>query len=355
MSDKMNMSRRTALKTFGVAAAGALAAPSVITRSLAAGETLVVYNFDGLLGKVIKDHWIDPFSQTTGVKVEVLTMQGSSPPMAKIKAQVDAGRPDADVIPMQMPDYVFGVRNNLFQTIDAKDMPEYANLYPDYITPHGPKLVLWSYGLAYNTDKIKTAPTAWADLWDPQYKGKAALNEALFDQALQMANLVAKGKPLPVDDATFAALTRLRPNLATLWTTGAQAEQLLRTGEVWIMPVWNGRVYPLKDQGVPIDFVSPKEGFFTRADPFCIPRGAKNPDLAKAFINFSCTVAPQQALAKGLFYASPNQKVVYPPEIAKRVVVSTREELARAVPENFEVIVDNLPDWRRRWDAWKQS
>jgi len=164
MSDTMKMSRRSVLNTLGVAAAGALAAPAVITRSLAAGETLVVYNFDGLLGKVIKEHWIDPFSQKNGVKVEVLTMQGSSPPMAKIKAQIDAGRPDADVIPMQMTDYVFGVRNKLFQPIDAKDMPEYANLYQDYITPHGPKLVLWSYGLAYNTDKIKTPPTAWADL-----------------------------------------------------------------------------------------------------------------------------------------------------------------------------------------------
>lgn len=355
MTDKIRLSRRTALKGLGALAAAPLAAPVVITRSLAAGETLVVYNFDGLLGKVIKDHWIDPFTQKTGVKVEVLTMQGSSPPMAKIKAQVDAGRPDADVIPMQMTDYVFGVRNNLFQTIDAKDMPEYANLYPSYITPHGPKLVLWSYGIGYNTEKVKTPPTKWADLWDPQYKGKVALNEALFDQALEMVNLVVKGKPLPVDDATFAALTKLRPNLATLWTTGAQAEQLIRSGEVSLIAVWNGRVYPLKDQGVPIDFVSPQEGFFTRADPFCIPRGARNPDLAKAFINFSCTVAPQQAMAEKLFYASPNKKVVYSPEIAKRVVVSTPEELARAVPEDYEAIVDNLPEWRRRWDAWKQS
>ncbi len=35
-------------------------------------------------------------------------------------------------------------------------MPEYANLYPSYITPHGPKLVLWSYGIATNTEKVKT-------------------------------------------------------------------------------------------------------------------------------------------------------------------------------------------------------
>ncbi len=86
----------------------------------------------------------------------------------------------------------------------------------------------------------------------------------------------------------------------------------------------------------------------TRADPFCIPRGARNPDLAKAFINFSCTVAPQQANGREAFYASPNKKVVYFAGLAKRVVVSTPEELARAVPENYEAIVDNLPEKRRR-------
>jgi putative spermidine/putrescine transport system substrate-binding protein len=84
----------------------------------------VVYNFDGLLGKYIKEAWIDPFAPDNNVQVEIQTMQGSSPPMAKIKAQIDAGRPDADVIPMQLTDYVFATRNDIVCT---------GNLNPDIL------------------------------------------------------------------------------------------------------------------------------------------------------------------------------------------------------------------------------
>jgi len=344
--------RRTVLKGFGAAG---IAAPFLLTRAATQDNSLVVYNFDGVLGKFIKEAWIDPFGQEHGVRVETLTMQGSSPPMAKIKAQVDAGRPDASVIPMQLTDHVFAVRNGLLLPIGRDEIAEYRNLYPQFITNEGPGLILWSYGLAYNTEHIKTPPTQWKDLWSPAYKGKVALNEALFDQAVQMVNLAWKGKPTPVDDETFAHLAKLRPNLVSLWSTGAQAEQLMRTGEAWITPLWNGRVYTLKDQGVPIDFVKPQEGFFVRYDPYCIPKGAKNPKLAKQWIDFICGAEPQRVLAEKLYYASPNKNVVYTPEVAKRVVVASPSDLKLAVKEDYEAIVDQLGDWRRRWDAWKQS
>jgi putative spermidine/putrescine transport system substrate-binding protein len=349
------ISRRTMVKRLSAALAGTFAAPALLTRVAAQSKTLVVYNFDGILGKFVKESWIDPFAQKHGVRVETLTMQGSSPPMAKIKAQVDAGRPDADVIPMQLTDYVFAVRNNLLMPIGHNEITEYQNLYPQFITDHGPGLILWVYGIAYNTERVKTPPKRWKDLWDPAYKGKVALNEALFEQAVQMVNLAWRGKPTPVDDETFAQLAKLRPNLVSLWTTGAQAEQLMRTGEAWITPLWNGRVYTLKDQGVPIEFVKPEEGFFVRYDPYCIPRGAQNPDLAKQWINFICSEEPQRALAEKLYYASPNKKVTYSPDVAKRVVVSSPTDFKLAVKEDYEGIVDDLGAWRRRWDAWKQS
>ena len=346
------VSRRTALR--GTVAA-VIMAPAIVTHARADDKVLVVYNFDGVLGKYIKESWIDPFAADNNVRVEILTMQGSSPPMAKIKAQIDAGRPDADVIPMQQTDYVFATRNSMLAPIGRDEIPEYANLYPEFISDYGPGLILWSYGIAYNTKKVTTPPTRWKDLWNPAYKGKVALNEALFEQAVQMVNLATKGKSTPVDDQTFAELAKLKPSLVSLWTTGAQAEQLLRSEEVWLTPLWNGRVYNLQEQNVPVEFVTPEEGFFVRYDPYCIPRGARNPALAKKWINFICGTARQSGLAEKLYYASPNRKVTYSPEIARKVVVSRPEDLKRAVPEDYAAIVDEIGAWRRRWDAWKIS
>jgi putative spermidine/putrescine transport system substrate-binding protein len=317
-------------------------------------KTLVVNNFDGILGTFIKGAWIDPFAADNNIRIETLTIQGSSPPMAKIKMQVDAGRPpDADVIFMQMTDYVFATRNNLLMPIGRDEIPEYANLYPEFITDHGPGLHPWCYGIAYNTKRIQTPPKRWKDLWNPIYKGKVALNEALFEQAVQMVNLATKGKPTPVDDQTFAELVKLRPNLVSLWTTAAQAEQLLRSEEAWLTPFWNGRVFTLQEQNVPVEFVAPEEGYFVRYDPYCIPRGARNPALAKKYLNFICGAPRQRALAEKLFYASVNREVTYSPELARKVVIATPEDLKRAAQEDYGAVVDNVGSWRRRWDAWK--
>jgi putative spermidine/putrescine transport system substrate-binding protein len=164
------LTRRVVLKALAGSAATGLAMPAIVNRAYA-NETLVVYNFDGIIGKFIKENWIDPFAKSEGVRIDVLTMQGSSPPMAKIKAQVDAGRPDADVIPMQLTDYTFAVRNNLLMPIGRDEIPEYANLFPEFVTDHGPGLILWCYGLAYNTKHIAERPKQWKEMWNPAYIG----------------------------------------------------------------------------------------------------------------------------------------------------------------------------------------
>lgn len=354
----MRNSRHTTIgrRRFLGLTASALAAPTAISsQAWAQGKTFVIYSFDGVLGRAFKEQIIPPFEKQHGVRVETITMPGSVPPMQKVKATVDAGRPEADVIAMQLTDYVFARRNNLLMPLSASDIPEYKNLYPQFITEHGPGLLLWSYGIAYNTQQVKEAPTSWKDLWDPKYKGKVAINDPIFDQVLQMVNLTFTGKALPVSDETFKHLTELRPNLLTLYTTGAQAEQLMRQQEIVLGAVWNSRAAAVQDEGVPIKFVAPKEGIFVRYNPFSVLRGARDPDLAKAWINYVCSKEPQSLLAEKGYQGSPNKEVVYSQHIKERIIVTDPEVLKRAVKEDFDTIVDNVAEWRRRWDAWKQA
>jgi putative spermidine/putrescine transport system substrate-binding protein len=355
-SKHVKVDRRGFFRLATAAVATSVASPAVFSaQAWAQNKTFVVYSFDGVLGKTFKELIIPPFEAKHGVRIETITMPGSVPPMQKIKAMVDAGRPEADVLPMQLTDYVFARRNNLVLPIGRNDIPEYKNLYPQFITDHGPGLLLWSYGIAYNTNHIKQAPTTWKDLWNPAYKGKVAINDPIFDQVLQMVNLTYTGKPLPVTDETFKRLTELRPNLLTLYSTGAQAEQLMRQEEIWIGAMWNSRTAAVQDEGAPWKFAAPNEGFFVRYNPFGIPRGARDPDFAKEWINYVCGKGPQSILAEKGYQGSPNKDVVYSDHIKSRLIVTDPEVLKRAVKEDFDTIVDNIPEWRRRWDAWKQS
>lgn len=349
------VTRRSTLRAL---AATGLAGPYVFTRSAAAQDPkqLSVYNLDGALGKFFEENWIKPFAQENDVKVNIITIVGSSAPLDKLAAQIAAGRPEVDVMILQPPALIFAERNNMMLKLSASDLPETKNFYDGYVTPFGPKLVLWCYGIAYNTEIIKTPPKKWRDLWDARFKGQLGLNDTLSEQAMEMANL-AFGRPItPINNETFSALTSLRQNIVSMWTTGAQAEQLFRNREIAISPLWNGRVYNLTDQGVPLDFVVPDEGFFVRWNAYVVARGAKNPELAAKYINFIMGEKRQLAVAEKFYYGSPHKNVKYStPEIARRVVLTSQENLAKVIPEDFDVISKELPEWTRQWNRWKAS
>ncbi len=355
-SKSSNLSRRRILQGAGASAAFVAASPYFFTRAQAQGDPRVVrfYTQDGTLGDLYMEHWYKPFVEMHDLRAEYIPLQGGNAPMEKLQAQIAVGRPEVDVVPLHGNQLVFALRNDMLMPVPRDAIPEYANLHPQYITDWGPGMVLWCYGLAYNTEKVVPAPTSWKALWDPQYAGRVALNEALNDQALQMVNITFKGSPYPVDEETFRHLTALRPNLVTLWSSGADAEQLFRNDEIVMTPFWNGRVTQLKSEGLPIEFAVPDEGFFVRHSTYAIPRGARNPDMAMAWLDFVIGVEPQKRLVE-FGYGTPNKLVEYTPEEAAAVIVTDEAVVAKAVQEDFERILDESARWSQMWTAWKAS
>lgn len=351
-----NITRRNVLKSATASAAFVASAPYFFTRAHAAEDPKVVrfYMQDGSLGDLYMEHWYKPFVEMHDLKPEYIQLQGGNAPMEKLQAQIAAGRPEADVVPLHPNQLVFARRNDMLMPVPRDAVPEYANLYPEYITDWGPGMVLWCYGLAYNTEKVDPAPTSWKALWDPAYAGRVALNEALKDQALEMVNMTYKGSPYPVDEATFEHLSALRPNLVTLWSSGADAEQLFRNDEIVMTPFWNGRVTQLKSEGLPIAFAVPDEGIIVRNSTYAVPKNARNPDMAIAWFDFVLGVEPQKRLVE-YGYGTPNKLVEYTPEEEAAVIVTDPEVVANAIPEDFEKIVDESARWNDLWTAWKAS
>ncbi len=77
--------------------------------------------------------------------------------------------------------YCFNEGDLLLAEIDPANVPNLQHLLPffadDTSLTHNGKLYVvpyncGPYGLAYNTDVVKEAPTSWNILWDPMYAGK---------------------------------------------------------------------------------------------------------------------------------------------------------------------------------------
>jgi len=352
---KMKLNRRTVIKS-ALGAGAVFSTPYFFVKANAASDPKVLnmYNFDGSLGEFYTKHWYDPFIDKFDIKMNHIKLKGSRVPLEKVQAQINAGKPETDVMPMHQDQVIFAERNNLAMEVDASAIPEFANYYDKGVTKYGPKMVLWCYGLAYNTELVKPAPTSWKVLWDPQYAGKVAVNEGLKDQTLQMVNLAFKGSPYPVDAQTFKHLSDLRPSLVSLWSGGADAEQLFRNGEIVMTPFWNGRVTKLRGEGLPLAFATPEEGFFVRSSVYGIPRGAANPDMAHEWLNWVIGAGPQKEMVK-YGYGTFNKNVVHTAEEAANVIVADPEVMKYAVSEDFNQILDNGKEWTDMWNKWKSS
>ena len=350
------ISRREIIKGAGAATATVLATPYFFVKAHAASDPkhMRMYNFDGNLGDFYTKHWYGPFMEKFDVKMDFIRLKGSRAPLEKVQAQINAGQPETDDLPLHADQVIFAKRNDLMRNVTRSEIPESKNFYDQFFTEYGPNLVLWCYGLAYNTEKVKPAPTSWKILWDKQYAGKVALNEGLKDQTLQMVNLAFKGSPYPVDAETFKHLSDIRPGLVSLWGSGADAEQLFRNDEIVMTPFWNGRVTKLKKEGLPLEFATPDEGFFVRSSVYGIPKNARNPEMALEWLNWVMGKGPQKKMVE-FGYGTPNKLVEHTPEEAKAVIVADPEVVKKAVKEDFTRILDNSASWTDMWTKWKST
>ena len=350
------INRREIIKGAGATAATFLATPYFFVKANAASDPkhMRMYNFDGNLGDFYTKHWYGPFMEKFDVKMDFIRLKGSRAPLEKVQAQINAGQPETDVLPLHPDQVIFAKRNDLMRNVTRSEIPESKNFYDQFFTEYGPNLVLWCYGLAYNTEKVKPAPTSWKILWDKQYAGKVALNEGLKDQTLQMVNLAFKGSPYPVDAETFKHLSDIRPGLVSLWGSGADAEQLFRNDEIVMTPFWNGRVTKLKKEGLPLEFATPDEGFFVRSSVYGIPKNARNPEMALEWLNWVMGKGPQKKMVE-FGYGTPNKLVEHTPEEAKAVIVADPEVVKKAVKEDFTRILDNSASWTDMWTKWKST
>jgi len=193
-----------------------------------------------------------------------------------------------------------------------KVFPVFRNL-PGLVEGNKTWFVPWDWGntsITYRTDLIKNPEMSWKLLWDPQYKGKIAAIDAVHDTPM-VAGLVAGVDPFNMDDAqieiTRKKLQEQRPLLKMYTTDMTSIEQALASGELVAAMTWNASAVSLKKQGVPVEFMNPKEGMLTWVCGFVKMKGSgAHDDLIYDFINSRMEDASGQALIENYGYGSSN-------------------------------------------------
>jgi len=157
-------------------------------------------------------------------------------------------------------------------------------------------IYMGALGFCSNTNELKRlglkAPTSWNDLLNAKYKGNFMMAHpgtsgtaytALWSQVLRLGS----------EDAAINYMKELNKNVLSYTRSGAGPTGPLGRGEVATGLVFSHDCTAAILRGNPLVVSFPKEGTGFEIGGIALVKGAKNPDAAKAYIDFALSAEAQ--------------------------------------------------------------
>lgn len=313
---------------------------------------LVINSFGGSYEKVHRDLVIEPFEKQYGVKVKVVTAY-SSDTLAQLRAQKE--NPQFDVVHFSGGLEAVAAKEGLLAPIRPDQLQNHDSMYPFAVEGigegRGPVYSAAVIGLLYNTDKVDPAPDSWNDLKDERFRGRLLITDAASNTygmlGFLMMNKVAGGTLEDIDPG----LAFVEPLLdgATLVSKSPEIQQNFAQGTAWIAPYAQDYAHTLRQAGLPVGFVQPKEGAAYAPITVNLVANRPNQDLALKFIDFSIRAEASAGWAEALRYMPTNREARLSPEVAKEVVYGP-EAVANLVGFDALRVGELRPQWNEAWN-----
>jgi len=286
----------------------------------AQGNSLTVISFGGAYGGAHKKHMVDPFQKDTGVTVQFDSYSGG---VAEMKAQVESGNIQWDVISIEAIDLERACSEGLLESIDFSQLPPGADGTParDDFIPAALKsdctveTDVFTVLYAYNKNTIgKVIPSSIQDLFDlKKIPGKRALRsrpQINLEWAL-LADGVPKDKVYEVlateqgQARAFAKLDTIKSEVVW-YDSWSQAPQLLNDGGAVLVQSAQGRFYgAIREENRP--FVMVWDGHLYDTEGWSILKGTPRRDLAMKFILYATQSQPLAGVTNDTAYG-PSRK-----------------------------------------------
>lgn len=256
----------------------ALAVLAPLSTAFAAEGKLVLYTSQP---NTDAQQTVDAFmAKNPGVQVEWVR-DGTPKILAKLRAEIEAGQPQPDLLLIADVVTMEGLKTEgrLMAYPEVKADGIDAALIDKDKSYFSTKLI--TTGIVYNTN-APFKPTSWEDLKKPEVKDQLVMPSPLTSGAAMIHTVTLTG-----------ALSEGWDFYKALAENGAQASG--GNGDVLKAVSGGDKLYGMivdympireKAKGAPVEFVFPTEGVSAVTEPVAILSTAKNPDAAKAFVDF---------------------------------------------------------------------
>jgi putative spermidine/putrescine transport system substrate-binding protein len=329
-----------AIGAFGVASSSAWAQ----------SKTLYIGMNGGPMEKAYTSGVLPDFEKANNVKV-VVVPGTSSDVLAKLLAnrnspQIHVAFLDDGVMARAVS---MGVCEKLDDAPVLKQLYPFARLKDDM----GAGVQLGMTGIGYNTKLFKengwAPPTSWMDFADPKYKGKVVFQSASSStfglHGFLAINHLLGGSEKNVEPGFSKWATTVGPNVVEYIPNSAKLSEMITTGEAGLFPLTPTAVGDLKDKGLPVAYVAPKEGAVLLLVDLCVVKNNPDPALAQFLLS-----APAQTKAAEAGKQIPtNSQAKMTPEMEKNLG-DLNSLVKKVTVVDWDTINANRAQWDKRWN-----
>jgi putrescine transport system substrate-binding protein len=317
-------------------------------------KVLNIYNWPDY----ITENMLADFEKETGIKVNYDTFENNE----ALHAKLVAGNSGYDIV---VPTVGFAKKQleaGLFQELDKSKIPNYGNLDPEFMSklegvdPGNKYFVPWGWGfttVGINKQKVEKAlgdtpmpENAWDLVFNPEYTSKLKSCGIIFldspSEILPVA-LHYIGKPAysenPEDfKAAGEMLAKVRNDIRLFSSTMIDD---IASGKGCAFVGWSGDINiaadRVKETGGTDEILPllPSTGGLIFIDGMAIPKDAKHPNNAHAFIDFYLRAENGAAMANEMNYPTGNKAALplIKDEIkANKTIFLSEEDMARLIP-----------------------
>lgn len=319
----------------------------------ARAETLIINSYGGPYEDIIRERIIEPFEKRFGIDVVYDAVGSAQQDYAKIKAT--KGRPGFDLVVMTASQSLQGCEDGLLEKLAPTSIPNLNTLQADLVAVAGECGAVHEVqylSLLYRTDKFAADPVSWTALLEPELSKRVILptfQNIMAVYLLEMMSVTNGGDLIDNVDPGFDAMAKVSAQSVGFEQSSAILESYLREGTDWAMPFWNGRAQLMVDEGLPVDYIRPKEGTIPLVATLNIPVGAANKDAARKFIDFFLEKSSQEAWVAGYRVGSARGDISVPEELKDRQLASGPDGDRLHLPDLLR-LQEKLPEWAERWE-----
>ena len=261
--------------------------------------------------------WVKPFEAQTGCVVHA-KYAGSSDEMVTLMRQ--GGGTQYDMVSASGDASLRLIGGGDVRPMNVNLVPEWKNFIPQLQSPphntvngrhYGISLQWGPNTLLYNTRAVSPAPTSWAAIYSPKYRGAITVPSnpiQIADAALYLSKTnpsLGITDPYELTEAQLNAaaklLTQQRPLIKKYWSLASDEIELFKNGDVVIGASWPYQTNTLVADKVPVKDLIPVQGATGWADTWMLSTHAKHPNCAYKWVNWVSTpkVQAQQAISFG--------------------------------------------------------